>query len=179
MEKILVNDRWFKPYLGAGEISRAIGRMAERMNVELREQNPLFVVVLNGAFIFAADLMRQLDFPCRISFVRLASYDGTNSTQQIKNLIGLHEDLAGENVVIVEDIVDTGHTLEYLLQHMEQHQPASVRIATLLFKPAAFVHDFKIDYVALEIPPDFIVGYGLDYDGHGRNLPDIYQIVND
>ncbi|MBE0641161.1 MAG: hypoxanthine phosphoribosyltransferase, partial [Bacteroidales bacterium] len=115
----------------------------------------------------------------RISFIRLSSYSGTNSTQHVRDLIGLHEDISGQNIVIVEDIVDTGHTLKHLLETLEHKHPASVRIATLLFKPAAFVHNFNVDYVALEIPPDFIIGYGLDYDGHGRNLRDIYQIVND
>jgi hypoxanthine phosphoribosyltransferase len=179
MEKILVNDRWFRPYLGAEEISQAVDNLAARMSDELRDKDPLFLVVLNGAFIFAADLVRKLDFPCRISFIRLSSYSGTNSTQHVRDLIGLHEDISGQNIVIVEDIVDTGHTLKHLLDTLSLKSPASIRIATLLFKPDAFVHEYSVNYVALEIPPDFIIGYGLDYDGHGRNLSDIYQIVND
>jgi len=179
MDKILVNDRWFRPYLRAEEIHQAVDRLAARLSQELRDKDPLFLVILNGAFIFAADLVRRLDFPCSISFIRLSSYSGTSSTQQVRDLIGLHESLEGQNIVIVEDIVDTGHTLQHLRQRLAGQNPSSVRIATLLFKPQAFVHDFPIDYAAFEIPPDFIIGYGLDYDGHGRNLSDIYQIVNE
>lgn len=179
MEKILIKDRYFKPYISAEEIDQAIERLARKMKAELGDKNPLFLIVLNGAFVFAADLVRKLDFPCRMSFIRLSSYEGTSSTQKVRDLIGIYEDLADQHIVIVEDIVDTGHTLHHLLAKLQAHNPASIKIATLLFKPGAFVHDFVIDYAALEIPPEFIVGYGLDYDNHGRNLPDIYQIVND
>lgn len=179
MQVTRVKDRDFKPYISAEEIQIAIKKVAGKIRNDLREKDPIFLVVLNGAFVFASDLMRHLDFPCRLSFIRLASYQGTQSSGEVLDLIGLNEDLRGEHIVIVEDIVDTGHTLYHLQEVLKKHQPASVRIATLLLKPLAFVHQYPVDYVALEIPPEFIVGYGLDYDGYGRNLPDIYQIVNE
>lgn len=179
MEKIKVKDRYFKPYISTQEIHSAIKNVARKMKEELEDKDPLLLVVLNGAFVFAADLVRELDFPCRISFIRLSSYEGTTSTEKVRDLIGLHEEIEGQHVVIVEDIVDTGHTIKHLFGRLNDHNPASIRVATLLFKPGAFVHDFNIDYAALEIPPEFILGYGLDYDGYGRNLPDIYQITND
>jgi hypoxanthine phosphoribosyltransferase len=174
-----IKDRLFKPYIPAVAIQDATARLAEKIQMDMEGKDPVFLVVLNGAFVFASDLFRQLDFPCRLSFIRLASYQGTQSSGTILNLIGLNEDLRGEHIVIVEDIIDTGHTLYHLLEELKRHQPASIRIATLLFKPQAFVHQYPVDYVAMEIPPEFIVGYGLDYDGYGRNLPDIYQIVNE
>lgn len=174
-----VKDRDFKPYIAAEAIQSAITQVAEKIRSDLHDKDPIFLVVLNGAFVFASDLMRQLDFPCRLSFIRLASYQGTQSSGEVLDLIGLNEELRGEHIVIVEDIIDTGHTLYHLQEVLKNHQAASVRIATLLFKPQAFVHQYPVDYVAIEIPPEFIVGYGLDYDGYGRNLPDIYQIVNE
>jgi hypoxanthine phosphoribosyltransferase len=179
MKRISVKDRDFTPYIAAEDIQNAIEKLAGKIRNDLYDKDPIFLVVLNGAFVFASDLMRQFDFPCRLSFIRLASYQGTQSSGEILDLIGLNEDLRGEHIVIVEDIVDTGHTLYHLREVLQKHQPASVRIATLLLKPQAFVHQYPVDYVAMEIPPEFIVGYGLDYDGYGRNLPDIYQIVNE
>jgi len=154
-----------------------INNIAIEMSKDLDGLNPLFLVILNGSFIFAADLVRKLTFECETSFVKLASYEGTYSTTDVKQLIGLNQDIEGRHIVILEDIIDTGITMTSLLEQMEWRKPASVSIATLLFKPNAFIKEFRIDYIGLEIPNDFIVGFGLDYDGQGRNLPDIYKII--
>ena len=177
MQQIQVKDRQFELYLPESQLEEAIIHMAQEIQRDLSDKDPLFLAVLNGSFMFAASLMRKLGFPCRISFVKLASYSGTQSTEQVNQLIGLNEGLAGQHVVILEDIIDTGHTLSHMLDVLKEKNPASVRIATLLFKPEAFVHDYYLDYIGLKIPTAFIVGYGLDYDGYGRNLPDIYRIV--
>jgi hypoxanthine phosphoribosyltransferase len=133
--------------------------------------------LLNGAFMFAADFIRQFPYPCNISFVKIASYSGTSSTQAVKVLIGLNEEIRGRHVVILEDIIDTGITMDNILQQLADMAPASISVATLLFKKDAIVKEFPIDYIGMTIPSDFIVGYGLDYDGFGRNYPDIYKIV--
>lgn len=178
METIIrVKDKDFSIFIGAGEIEHAIQKVATQINSEIAGENPLFLVVLNGAFMFAADLLKKVTVECGVSFVKLASYAGTKSTNAVKELIGLNEDLKGRSVIIVEDIIDTGKTLEALLVTLKSHNAGKVRIATLLFKPDAFVCDYPIDYVGMEIPNDFIIGYGLDYDGYARNLPDIYKIV--
>jgi len=178
METIVrVKDKDFSIFIGAGELDIAIQKVASQINRDTAGENPLFLVVLNGAFMFAADLLKKINGECGVSFVKLASYSGTRSTSQVKELIGLNEDLKGRSVIIVEDIIDTGKTLEALLGTLKNHNAGKVRIATLLFKPAAFVCDYPIDYIGLEIPNDFIIGYGLDYDGYARNLPDIYKIV--
>jgi hypoxanthine phosphoribosyltransferase len=134
-------------------------------------------VILNGSFMFAADLLKRLEIDCEVSFVKLASYVGTKTTEEVKRLIGLNEDLKGRTVVILEDIIDSGITVDNMLAQLAEHQPAAIKIVTLLFKPQAFRRDFSIDHVGISIPNDFIVGYGLDYDGIGRNLPDIYKIL--
>jgi len=143
---------------------------------DLHDKNPVFIAVLNGAFMFASDLIKQLDFPCEITFIRLKSYQGTDSSGNIREVENLIDDIEDRHVVIVEDIIDTGYTIQYLKQSILTKYPKSLRIATLLFKPEALRTEIKADYVAMEIPNDFIVGYGLDYDGHGRNLRDIYKI---
>ncbi len=178
MGDIKIHDRHFKPYLSGSEIDKAVEKVAASIREELSEKNPLFLVILNGAFIFAADLIRRMDFPCQISFVKLSSYVGTKTTAQVHQLIGLNEDLRGRTVVVVEDIVDTGLTLARLREQVLEHVPAELKIAALLFKPHSFMENFDLDYVGLEIPDDFIVGYGLDYNGYGRNLPEIYQICS-
>ena len=139
--------------------------------------NPLFLVVLNGAFMFASDLFKKLTIECEISFVKLSSYSGTTSTETVKHLIGINEDLKGRNIILVEDIVDTGITIVHMMEELKKYEPADVKIATLLLKPEKYDKGYAIDYVAIEIPNDFIIGYGLDYDGFARNLPDIYKIV--
>jgi hypoxanthine phosphoribosyltransferase len=177
MKTIRVKDKDFRLFITAEEIDRAVTRIAGFLNEDMQGENPVFLVILNGAFIFASDLFKKLDMPCEVSFVKLSSYRGTATTARVKELIGLNESLRGRHVVIVEDIIDTGITMDYLLRKLEKLRPAGIRIAALLFKPEAFQMQFHIDYIGIEVPPDFIVGYGLDYDGQGRNHPDIYKIL--
>jgi hypoxanthine phosphoribosyltransferase len=176
MNPIAIHDKHFVPYLSADRIQQRIAEMAADISRDLQHRQPLLLSVLNGSFIFAADLMKSITIPAEISFVKLASYHGTGSTGTVKQLIGLDEQLQGRCVLIVEDIIDTGITMEYLLKELASHKPGEVRIASLLFKPDAFIRDFPIDYCGFSIPNDFIVGYGLDYNGLGRNYPDIYTI---
>ncbi|GHT10097.1 hypoxanthine phosphoribosyltransferase [Bacteroidia bacterium] len=176
MTEIRVRDKKFELFLPEDVILKGIKTVAESINRDLRDKNPLFICVLNGAFMFAADLMKQLDFPCEVSFIRLKSYQGTKAGGAVKEVQGLNESIENRHVVIIEDIIDTGHTMYYLMEKMKGEHPASLKVATLLFKPTALQSDIRPDYVAIEIPNDFIVGYGLDYDGHGRNLNSIYKI---
>ena len=175
-EVITIKDKQFDLFIEEEVIVEGIKRVAERMNVELAGKNPIFLAVLNGAFMFAGELMKEVSIPSEITFVRLASYQGTSSTDRVQEVLGLNESIRGRTVVIVEDIVDSGNTMVSLLQELGKHEPDEVKIATLLFKPAALKQKLHLDYVALEIPNDFIVGYGLDYDGYGRNLKDIYKV---
>jgi len=174
---IQIHDKHFEPFIEFEKIDQSIEQLAQRMNVELKDTTPLFLVILNGSFMFAADLLKKITIPCEISFVKLSSYVGTQSTEQVRELIGFNEEISGRTVIILEDIIDTGITMEKVLDRLERMGAHEVKIATLLFKPSAFQKDFAIDYVGIEIPNDFIVGYGLDYDGQGRNLKDIYKIV--
>lgn len=159
------------------QILSAIDGVAAKINAELDGKDPLFVCVLNGAFMFAADLMKRVTIPCQISFVKVASYSGTSTTGSVKQLIGLNEKIEGRTVVLIEDIVDTGITIAGLVEQVKQMGAAEVKIATLLFKPESCKNGINPEYVGLNIPNDFIVGYGLDYDGYGRNLKDIYTLV--
>ncbi len=178
MGKIInVRDKEFSVFIKFEEIDAAITKIASGISHDLKGQTPLFLVILNGAFMFAADLFKKIDIDCEISFVKLASYSGTQTTAKVKELIGLGEDIKGRSVVIVEDIVDTGITMDGMIKQLKEKEVKEVRIATLLFKPDAFIKDFDIDYIGMNIPNDFIVGYGLDYDGHARNYKDIYKIV--
>ena len=177
VDTIQVDDRQFALSLGRDEIQRRVAEVAARMSRDLAGRRPLLLVVLNGAFMFAADLVRGLSEPCEISFVRLASYAGTQSTGQVRQLIGLNEPVEGRTVVVVEDIVDSGRTMEQLLATLRAMRPAEVRIASLFVKPGKLKADLDIAYRCFDIPDDFIVGYGLDYNGYGRNLPDIYTVV--
>jgi len=177
MNTIKVKDKEFKLSITAGEIKASVNRLAEELNCDLEGKNPLFLVVLNGAFIFAADLYRKITVDSEISFVKLASYSGTSSTSEVKELIGLNEKIKGRNVVILEDIIDTGTTMQYLINKLKYIGAEEVILVSLLFKPSAFRENFRIDYLGMEIPNDFIVGYGLDYDGYGRNYEDIYKIM--
>ncbi|WP_317258928.1 hypoxanthine phosphoribosyltransferase [Hymenobacter tibetensis] len=155
----------------------AITELAVQLNQEYANKTPLFVAVLNGSFMFAADLMKAMHIPCEISFIRVASYQGTSSTGKVQEVLGLTEDIAGRHVVVLEDIVDTGHTMKMLLDTLGAQAPASLEVATLFMKPECLQHELAIRYVGLSIPNDFIVGYGLDYDGLGRNYPDVYKAV--
>ena len=147
------------------------------MSKDLEGKNPIFLGVLNGSFIFAADLMREMTIPCEISFVKLASYQGTTSTGKVQEVLGINENLSGRTVVIVEDIVESGQTMKQMIESLGTRNPESVRICTLFFKPEKLKEELNLDYVAFSIPDDFIVGYGLDYDGLGRELKDVYTIV--
>lgn len=177
MQIIQIKDKRFRTFIPEARILKEVFRVADEINRDLDGKNPLFISVLNGSFMFTADLMKHVDIPCEISFVRLASYEGTSSDGKVKELIGLNEDISGRTVVIVEDIVDTGLTMERLLERLKTGNPKEIRIATLLLKPDKLQVKLDIDYVAMKIPNDFIVGYGLDYDGFGRNYRDIYTIM--
>lgn len=177
INKIKVHDKEFEIFISSEKIQQTIDKMAEQINSDFRGKDVLFLVVLNGAFMFAADLLKRIDFECQVSFVKLSSYVGTTSTSTVRELIGLDEVLRGRTVIIVEDIVDTGITMSNTIEKLKHLEAAEVKLATLLFKPDAFLKDFPIDYVGLEIPNDFIIGYGLDYDGLARNYPDIYTLI--
>ncbi len=177
MTKVQVRELVFEKFIGREEIDAAVQQVADGINRDFEGKNPLLLAILNGAFMFASDLMRKITVPCEITFVKFASYAGTSTTSIVKELIGVDEDLKNRHVIIVEDIVDTGITMEKLLHDVREKNPAGVKVACFCFKPEAFQKDFMIDYVGLTIPNDFIVGYGLDYDGYGRNLPDIYKVV--
>jgi hypoxanthine phosphoribosyltransferase len=178
MSKVTLKDKTFRISIPASEIDKSVQDVARRMNEELKDRNPLFLCVLNGSFMFAADLMKKLSCQCEISFIKVSSYHGTSTTGAVKQLIGLNENIKGRTVVVVEDIVDTGITIENVVTQLKALEPSEVRIATLLYKPEAYTKDIKIDYVAITVPNDFLVGYGLDYDGLGRNLADIYVLDN-
>lgn len=171
----MVNGLKFVPYLSEEEIKKQVSRVASEVRRDMEGKNPLFLCVLNGAFIFAADLYREIGLnDSQIAFVRYASYEGTSSTGKVKQMMGLPENLEGRHIVIIEDIVDTGLTADRMIADIKRHNPASVRFATLLHKPESSKTGFVPDYVAFSIPPKFIIGYGLDLDGKVRNLRDIY-----
>ena len=177
MSIIKINDRSFRVSLPESEIKERVKQLAQQMSKDLEGKNPLFLSVLNGAFIFAADLMREMTIPCEVSFVKLASYQGTTSTGKVQEVIGINENLSGRTVVIVEDIVESGQTMKRMIESIGTRNPASVQICALFFKPEKLKVDLTLDYVAFRIPDDFIVGYGLDYDQQGRGLKDVYTIV--
>ena len=177
MKTVKVLDKEFSIYIPQEKIEAAIQTVADQLNKDMADKRPLFLVVLNGAFMFASELFKRLTIPCEISFVKLSSYAGTATTNVVRELIGLDHSLEGRNVVIVEDIVDTGHTMKYTIEKLHNLNAADVRIATLFFKPNSFQYDYPIDYKAMDIDNEFIVGYGLDYNQQGRNLPDIYKVL--
>ena len=177
MGTVKIHDKTFKTSIPESEILRRVKAVAERINHDMADKNPLFLAVLNGSFIFAADLMREITIPSEISFVKLASYAGTTSTGKITEVIGINENLADRHIIIVEDIVDTGRTMQRMIETLGTRNPASIHICSLLVKPEKLEVPLNIEYAALEIPNEFIVGYGLDYDQQGRNLRDIYTIV--
>ncbi len=176
MDTILVKDRYFKPFITADEIARRVEELGARISADLQGRNPLFLAILNGSFVFAADLVRQVTVPFSISFMRVSSYEGMASTGTLREVLGLTEDIEGCTVVIIEDIIDSGLTMRSLVDSLKALRPADLRICTLLTKPGNLQTQLDIDYCAFEIPNDFIVGYGLDYDGFGRGLPEIYVV---
>ncbi len=173
MKTVKVHDKTFKTFILHEEVVAQVRRIAEQLNEDLKDTKPVFVCILNGSFMFAADLLKHIELPCEVSFVKMASYHGTNSGD-VKELIGFNESLKNRHVVVIEDIVDTGKTLQTIVEKLTELGVASLKVAALLLKPGVYKKEYKVDYVGLEIPNDFIVGYGLDYDGLGRNLRDIY-----
>jgi len=176
MGEVHIHDKVFIPFIRAEVIQQHVAAIAEEINTAYAGKNPLLIGILNGSFIFAADLFRALTITAEISFIKLASYKGTSSTGHVVTAIGLEEDLHGRHIIIVEDIIDTGKTLHSFLPEIHHRQPASVAIAAFLTKPGALQYDVKADFTAFEIENKFVVGYGLDYDGQGRNLPDLYML---
>jgi hypoxanthine phosphoribosyltransferase len=179
MKQVKVHDKTFELYIPHEKICSVVETMADKMNKELADKNPLFLCILNGSFMFAAELFKRIDLvETEISFVKLASYEGAQTTGKVKQLIGLNENLEGRTVVVLEDIVDTGITINNIQDQLDKLNPKEVKVATLLLKPDSLQKEVSLDYVGLEIPNDFIVGYGLDYNGYGRNLIDIYSVIN-
>lgn len=180
MKQVKIHDKIFELYIPYEKIRSVIEEMADKMNVDFKDKIPLFICILNGSFMFAAELFKRINLvETEISFVKLASYQGDKTTGSVKQLIGLNENIEGRTVVILEDIVDTGITIDNILEQLAKLNPREIKIATMLLKPEALQKDVQLDYIGLEIPNDFIVGYGLDYDGFGRNLLDIYSVIND
>ncbi len=177
MNTIKVKDLDFTVSIPREEIQKRVAELARQISKDMEGKNPLFVAVLNGSFVFAADLIRGVDTPCEITFIRLASYVGTESSGNVQELMGLKEDISGRSVVVVEDIIDSGLTMKGLIDSLKKQNPAEIRIASLLVKPGNMKVELDIPYCCFRIPNDFIVGYGLDYDGFGRNLADIYTVV--
>lgn len=177
MPDIKLHDKEFAPYLTDKQIDIEVQRVAGEINRDYANKKPLFIAILNGAFIFAADLFKKIDIDAEICFIKLASYKGIKSTGKVITAIGLDVELFGRDVIIIEDIVDTGKTLSLFLPQLVHHHPASLKVASLLHKPDAMIHPIQVDYLGFTIPDKFVVGYGLDYDGLGRNIKEIYQLV--
>lgn len=173
---IQVLDKQFKPYITEKEIGEIVKGLADRLSADYKGRFPLMMPILNGTIFFAADLLRAMSIDSEVSFVKMSSYSGTQSTGQVKELIGFSENVSGRDVVLVEDVIETGISMEYTLKRLWELKPASVKICTLVFKSNMFQKDFKIDYIGREIGDDFIVGYGFDYNGHGRTYKDIYVL---
>ena len=175
--EITVKDKRFKTYLTHQQIDERIKELSKQINEDYKIEEPLFIAILNGSFMFASHLYQRITLPSQITFVKVASYSGTSSTGKVTSIIGLDMPIAGKHIILVEDIVDTGNTMNELLKQLHEHQPASIKIASLIQKPEALKHPITVDYTGFKIPNEFIVGFGLDYDGYGRNLPYIYQVV--
>ncbi|MFM2145815.1 MAG: hypothetical protein RL732_651 [Bacteroidota bacterium] len=174
---IKIHDKQFEPYLSKEEINTRIRFIAEQLNRDFAGKKPLFIAILNGSFMFAADLFKEVHIDAEICFIKLASYKGTKSTGHVITAIGLDMDIIGRHVIIIEDIIDTGKTLHEFLPQLHHQQPASIHIVALLHKPEATVYPVKVDYLGFSIPNKFVVGYGLDYDGLGRNIREVYRLV--
>ncbi len=176
MTGVRIHDKDFVDYISSEEIQKRVEELGKDLNKDLNGKKPLFLGVLNGCFRFASDLLNSVDTPCEINFLKVSSYSGTETSGKVSELIGLNTSIKDRHVIIVEDIVDTGNTIDFLLNKLKNENPASIKIATLLYKPEAYHGGHKLDYIGFEIPNLFVVGYGLDYDGYGRNLNAIYQI---
>ncbi len=174
---IHIKDKVFKLSVPEKEIAAAIDKMAIQMNEDLQGKDPLFIAILNGSFMFASELMKRVNIPSQITFVRIQSYNGLQTTNKYKEIFGLTENIQDKTVVILEDIIDSGFTMQNILEKLKEQNPKEIKVATLLLKPDALQCDISPDYVALSIPNDFIIGYGLDYNGYGRNFRNIYSIV--
>ncbi|MGB3777179.1 MAG: hypoxanthine phosphoribosyltransferase [Tunicatimonas sp.] len=172
-----IRDFYFDEFISEAAIVERVQALAQQIDRDYADEPPVLVAVLNGAFVFTADLARSLSIPAEVTFIKVKSYQEMQSTGQHKEFIGLEVPIRGRSVIIVEDIVDSGNTIRYLTQQFSEQAPSSIAVATLLFKPQALVHNVKLDYVGFEIPNDFVVGYGLDYDGLGRNLRSVYKVV--
>ena len=178
MNTVTLHDKTFRPFISASEIETAIEKLANEIQKDYQNLSPIFIGILNGSFLFTADLVRKFEGDCEVTFLRMASYEGTNTTGKVNTVLGLKETLKDRHVIIIEDIVDTGNTIEKLVEELNKEKPASLKIATLLYKPKAYQKNIPINYVAITVGNEFLVGYGLDYDGLGRNLKDIY-IINE
>ncbi len=177
MKEIRILDKTFREFIPEETIQLRIEQLAKQLNKDLAGKDVVFLGILNGAFLFAADLFRRINLEARISFVKLASYEGTTSSGTIKELIGWNEDIRNKTIIVIEDIVDTGNTLERIVDELIIRKAFEIKIATMLYKPEAYKKKIPLDYVGIEIPNDFVVGYGLDYNGYGRNLPSIYTLI--
>ena len=176
-KNVKIHDKEFELFIPYEKIRSVIEEMAGKMNNDYKDKNPLFICILNGSFMFAAEIFKRISLlDAEISFIKLASYSGTHTTGKVKELIGLNEDLTGRTIIVLEDIVDSGITIANTIEQIQAKNPAEIKIATLLLKPDALQTKVQLDYIGMEIPNDFIVGYGLDYDGRGRNLIDIYKV---
>jgi hypoxanthine phosphoribosyltransferase len=176
MQTVTLHDKTFELFIAEQTINEAILALAQQINKDYEGKNPLFLGILNGSFLFAADLFRLIEGNAEVSFLKMASYQGTATTGKISELIGLNEDLCNRHVIIIEDIVDTGITLEKIMNDLLTKKPASIAVATLLFKPAAYQKSIPVNYIGIKVANDFLVGYGLDYNGLGRNLKEIYKL---
>ena len=175
---VTCHDKCFEIYLPEKEVLQDIKRIAQQLNKDYEGKKPIFIAVLNGSFMFASDLLKEITIACEISFVKVSSYENTSSTGQVKDLVGLKEDISGRHVILLEDIVDTGNTMVVLLEMLQIRNPASIEVATLLQKPECLQHQLSVKYVGRNIPNDFVIGYGLDYNGLGRNFKDIYKVID-
>jgi len=176
MSAIQIKDLTFVPYINETDLLQAVDEVAQKINTDYKGKEILFVGVLNGVFMFASDLLKRIDLECQISFVKLSSYDGTQSTEVVKQLFGLTESVEDKHVILLEDIVDTGLTIDGIYNDLLKQKPASLEVCTLLYKPEKYTKGVPIKYIAKSIPNGFVVGYGLDYDGYGRNISSIYQL---
>ena len=175
-KEVTIHGKTFRKFISSVKIQVAIGKIAKRINKDFKNEKPIFLSVLNGSFLFTADLLKKIKIECEVSFTKISSYSGTQSTGQINTLIGINENLKNRTVIILEDIVDSGNTLEKIISELKNHQTKKIIVATLFFKPDAYKKKIKLDFIGIEMPNDFLVGYGLDYDGLGRNLSDIYTL---